>query len=121
MSAPRSRWIVLVAAVAALVGLCAPHQAVAADHGSSDVVLIRGAGYDRAAGSARVRAVQRHLRAAGVDPGPVDGRYGPSTEVAVRRFQSAHGLAVDGIVGSRTMPVVRAPVPLARGAGTGLS
>jgi peptidoglycan hydrolase-like protein with peptidoglycan-binding domain/DNA invertase Pin-like site-specific DNA recombinase len=68
-----------------------------------------------------VRAVQRHLRAAGVDPGRVDGRYGPVTEAAVRRFQSAHGLAVDGIVGARTMPVVRAPVPLARGAGTGLS
>ena len=121
MSAPRSRWIVLVAAVAALVGLCAPHQAVASDRGSSDVVLIRGAGYDRVAGSVRVRAVQRHLRAAGVDPGRVDGRYGPATEAAVRRFQSAHGLAVDGIVGPRTGPALRAPVALARGAGSGLS
>ena len=77
-------------------------------------MLVRGAGYDRVDGADRVRAVQRHLRAAGVDPGPVDGRFGPLTEAAVRRFQSAHGLAADGIVGPRTRLVLRAPVALAR-------
>ena len=121
MSSPRIRWIVIVAVVSALAGLCAPTQAMASDRGGSDVLLTRGAGYARADGSDQVRTVQRHLRAAGADPGPVDGRFGPATEAAVRRFQSAHGLAVDGIVGSRTMPVLRAPVPLARGAGTGVT
>jgi len=53
-------------------------------------------------GSKQVRALQRGLRALGVHPGPVDGRFGPRTEAAVRRFQRAHALAVDGIVGPRT-------------------
>jgi hypothetical protein len=33
------------------------------------------------------------------DPGPVDGDFGPVTETAVKTFQSAHSLPVDGIVG----------------------
>jgi peptidoglycan hydrolase-like protein with peptidoglycan-binding domain len=38
----------------------------------------------------------------GVDPGPVDGDFGPQTEHAVRGYQSQHGLVVDGVVGDRT-------------------
>jgi N-acetyl-anhydromuramyl-L-alanine amidase AmpD len=32
----------------------------------------------------------------------IDGNFGPGTETAVKRFQSAHGLTVDGLVGPAT-------------------
>jgi DNA invertase Pin-like site-specific DNA recombinase len=49
-----------------------------------------------------VRKLQRELRSAGEHPGPVDGRFGPLTERAVRDFQDREGLGVDGIVGKAT-------------------
>jgi peptidoglycan hydrolase-like protein with peptidoglycan-binding domain/DNA invertase Pin-like site-specific DNA recombinase len=111
------RWIVLFAMLSALVGLWVPASATASTSARSRVLLIRGAGYDRPHGSDRVRALQRHLRAAGVNIGPVDGRFGPLTEAAVRRFQSTQGLAVDGIVGPRTTPALHKPIRLAPGMG----
>jgi peptidoglycan hydrolase-like protein with peptidoglycan-binding domain len=48
-----------------------------------------------------VRQIQRALRRAGHRI-PIDGRYGPETDIAVIRFQQKHGLEPDGIVGPRT-------------------
>jgi peptidoglycan hydrolase-like protein with peptidoglycan-binding domain len=70
-----------------------------------------GAGFHRTAGSARVKEIQRRLGCAGYQPGPVDGRFGAATLTAVRAFQRARGLAVDGIVGSRTIRSLRAACP----------
>ncbi len=56
----------------------------------------------RGADGEAVRDVQNRLAAAGYSPGAVDGDFGPNTERAVRRFQSANGLTVDGIVGPQT-------------------
>jgi len=64
-------------------------------------ILFPGAGY-AGVGSGQVRRLQRQLRRDGFSPGPLDGRYGPLTEHAVRRFQAAHGLGVDGIAGVQT-------------------
>ncbi|MFL5830032.1 MAG: peptidoglycan-binding protein [Solirubrobacteraceae bacterium] len=61
-----------------------------------------GAGY-KVGGSHAVRGLQRDLRRAGSSPGRVDGVYGPLTERAVRRFQAAHGLHVNGVAGPRTL------------------
>jgi hypothetical protein len=49
-----------------------------------------------------VRAVQERLALLGYWPGDADGIYGPTTEDAVKRFQSNNGLEVDGIVGPQT-------------------
>lgn len=49
-----------------------------------------------------VRCVQQTLRAIGIDPGKIDGIYGDNTASAVRNFQIAEGLTVDGEVGSET-------------------
>ena len=51
-----------------------------------------------------VRDVQRRLLGAGyrVDADELGGTFGASTEVAVREFQQARGLPVDGIVANET-------------------
>ena len=48
-----------------------------------------------------VRTLQEKLNAAGASLN-VDGKFGPSTNRAVRSFQSAAGIGVDGVVGPRT-------------------
>lgn len=50
-----------------------------------------------------VDRLQRALAAAGLYRLSIDGDFGAGTEQALRSFQQAHGLAVDGIAGDRTM------------------
>jgi hypothetical protein len=64
-------------------------------------------------GAAPVRGLQRRLAQAGYSPGHIDGIFGPATEHAVRRYQAAHGLQVNGIAGRRTIARLR-PRPVAR-------
>lgn len=49
-----------------------------------------------------IKAVQQALLDRGFDPGPVDGIWGRRTIAAVREFQRAEGLLVDGIYGPQT-------------------
>ena len=51
----------------------------------------------------QVRDLQDKLRAAGFDPGPSDGWYGQRTANAVRAYQQANNLAVDGDAGPQTL------------------
>jgi len=110
----------LSVAAAVVLGLALSGPAAASDAAGTGAPLGRGAGFDRALGSDRVRSVQRRLRGLGDAPGPIDGRFGPLTEAAVRRAQRARGLVGDGIVGRRTAEALRARVPLAPGTGWGL-
>ncbi len=49
-----------------------------------------------------VRDLQEALKALGHHPGPVDGVFGAQTESAVRAFQQAREITVDGVVGRVT-------------------
>lgn len=49
-----------------------------------------------------VKELQQQLKDGGYYTGPIDGDYGPDTESAVRAYQSAHGLNVDGVAGAET-------------------
>ncbi len=50
-----------------------------------------------------VRDTQSQLNALGYDTGGVDGVAGARTDAAIRAFQAANGLAVDGIAGPQTL------------------
>jgi peptidoglycan hydrolase-like protein with peptidoglycan-binding domain/DNA invertase Pin-like site-specific DNA recombinase len=116
----------LIGTVLLVAALAAPQRSAAA---SNDAVATRaavgllapGAGYDKPQGSTRVRALQVRLDAAGEATGPVDGRFGPLTEAAVRHFQIREGLVADGLVGPRTQTALRRDAALLRlGTGYGL-
>ncbi|MBX6367811.1 MAG: peptidoglycan-binding protein [Rhodospirillales bacterium] len=47
---------------------------------------------------AAIRDVQAQLQAHGFNPGPVDGKLGPKTCGAVRAYQRAAGLPIDGLI-----------------------
>ena len=49
-----------------------------------------------------VEQLQKALKDLGYEPGAVDGKFGANTEAAVKSFQNANGIAVDGIVGDIT-------------------
>lgn len=53
------------------------------------------------------KQVQTALQNAGYDPGPIDGRTGKQTRIAIRAFQRAHDLKEDGKVGARTWELLR--------------
>ena len=61
---------------------------------------------------ADVVALQMALDKAGIDPGPVDGEYGPMTDAAVISFQVIEGLEVDGIVGPATAKALGLAFPV---------
>ena len=47
--------------------------------------------------------IQTALKTKGYDPGPIDGIRGRLTISAIKAFQAAHGLQVDGIAGPKTL------------------
>ncbi|HSM01516.1 MAG TPA: peptidoglycan-binding protein [Acidimicrobiia bacterium] len=56
----------------------------------------------RGARGGDVVELQSLLKVTGHDPGIPDGYFGPKTEAAVRSFQQARGVAIDGLVGPGT-------------------
>lgn len=56
---------------------------------------------------ASVRQLQQRLRTAGFNPGGTDGKFGARTDAAVRAYQRANRLQVDGKAGTRTMQALQ--------------
>jgi len=57
----------------------------------------------RGSSGREVAALQDKLKAAGFNPGTIDGIFGGGTEAAVLAFQRSAGLLADGIAGPRTV------------------
>jgi len=60
---------------------------------------------------AQIQQAQRQLKAAGFDPGPIDGVLGESTRGALREFQQAHGLPQTGQFDATTQQQLMAQAP----------
>jgi peptidoglycan hydrolase-like protein with peptidoglycan-binding domain len=58
-----------------------------------------------------VLALQKALLAAGFNPQGLDGSFGPKTDAALRAFQRAAGITVDGKAGPQTWKALNARAP----------
>jgi len=66
---------------------------------------------------ASVTTLQNKLKAAGFNPGSVDGAFGPKTTAAVKAFQQSRGLAADGVVGPKTWSALNSAGATSGGSG----
>ena len=86
-------WWLLVTLLWALVLLTAYVKGVPVVHAAQSETPPQNA---RTPTSEFIKSLQRELKRAGYDPGRVDGKIGPSTRGALRRFQEAYSLSPTG-------------------------
>lgn len=79
----------------------------------SDIPTVPDTLLERGDTGPQVEALQDQLAAVGFDPGPIDGIFGPKTELAVSRFNSIHGLPGDSAVTQETLDKLAELRPLA--------
>jgi peptidoglycan hydrolase-like protein with peptidoglycan-binding domain len=94
----------LVAGVKAWAGFEEKAEDNSRRGGAEPLNLERGELLGRFAGASpeKVSQLQEMLRSEGAKI-EVDGKFGPRTDEAVKNFQEAHGLKVDGLVGPETL------------------
>ncbi len=90
--------ISLIALMVLCMGLCIGLTAPKYNHQPAYAAV-----YQQGSSGSTVKTIQRKLKNWGYYNGAVDGIFGAQTKKAVRYFQSKNGLAVDGIVGNRTL------------------
>ena len=56
------------------------------------------------------QAIQNALKNAGFYTGAIDGKMGPGTFNSIKSFQQANGLKPDGVVGAKTMALLKAHI-----------
>lgn len=88
----RPRWIVLIVGVLLTIVLSGIAYGALGDR-----LLGRGSR------GPEVHELQSKLAQLGYSVGPIDGKFGPKTEAAIRSFQKDHGLRVDGLAGAQTI------------------
>jgi len=54
-----------------------------------------------------VKQLQEQLNKLGYSVGEADGKFGPKTEAAVKKFQAVKGLEADGVVGAKTREALK--------------
>jgi len=97
--ARRRSWFA-ISLVLALLGALVPASAALAAQHLGDRTLQEGdSGHD-------VRVLQDYLTRDGY-PTPIAGQFGPETQRNVKRFQKAHHLRTDGVVGGGTVRALR--------------
>ena len=87
-----------------------PTTTVATTTTTKPVVVVPTSGLKPGDTGTQVVQLQKALTAAGYSPGKADGDYGDATTNAVKSFQTAHGLAADGVAGSKTLAALAAAV-----------
>ena len=104
--ASKGRWVRRGSTIVIELPEKSPAEHLSFELETSQPTLRRGS-----SGSA-VKTLQARLQTLGFDPGPIDGIFGSGTDSAVRAFQRARGLGVDGIVGPQTWAALYAsPAP----------
>lgn len=97
---------VLIAAVVFVVASLSTSPVPRAQAGDRPATVATVAPVRLGDSGAAVTAVQQQLAARGYTVA-VDGRFGPQTDRAVRRWQTANGLTPDGVVGPLTRQTLR--------------
>jgi len=85
-----------------LVSRCLAAAVIIAALGLGAVAPASAASSSSTSDAAGMEALQRQLNALGCNAGTIDGKLGPRTLAAIRWFQSAARIAVDGVVGNAT-------------------
>jgi murein L,D-transpeptidase YcbB/YkuD len=70
---------------------------------------------------AQMRQIEERLKAAGFDPGPVDGAFTAETDKALRDYQRKHALRVVGLLGEETYKALMSAQAQTPGVSSGKS